>query len=300
MLWERLRRLLEETLTNFRRGGWGVVASIGAIAVAFLVTGIFLLLTLNLSRVVAQWVEDFHVVVFLHDNITGEQLGLVRKRLDGEMAVRDVTYVSKDEALADFRKQLRGQESLLEGLKTNPLPAAFQLRIQKNYQTADALGQLAASLKRMEGVEDVLYGQEWVDRLISLIQVMRILGIVIGGVLGMASLFIVANTIRLAVYARAQEIEIMRLVGATRTYIQIPLILEGTLQGGMGAALALGLLYGLFRATLWQLGTAAPIIFSGPDLGQFLDIEARMAIVGVGALLGGAGSLVAVRRFLKV
>ncbi|MEE8283225.1 MAG: permease-like cell division protein FtsX [candidate division NC10 bacterium] len=300
MLWERFRHLLGETFLNFRRGGWGVIASIGAIAIAFLVTGIFLLLTLNLSTVVARWAEDFQVVVFLDDTITKKQRTLVQKRLDGEMAVRDVTYLSKKEALADFRRKIRGQESLLEGLKTNPLPASFQLRIREQYQTADALGLLAASLKRMEGIEDVLYGQEWVERLTSLIEVMKILGIVIGGVLGVASLFIVANTIRMAVYARAQEIEIMRLVGATRAYIQIPLILEGTLQGGLGAALALGLLYALFRGTLWQLGTAASMIFAGTELTQFLEAEYRMAMVGLGALLGGVGSLVAVRRFLKV
>jgi cell division transport system permease protein len=300
MLWERFQHLLSEMLINFRRGGWGVVASIGAFTVAFLVTGIFLLLTLNLSIAVAQWAEDFQVVVFLHDGNTPDKLTLLRKRLDKELAVREVTYVSKSQALADFRKQLRDQESLLEGLKDNPLPASFQLRIHKKYQTADALRQLAASLKRVEGVEDVLYGQEWIERLTGIIQVMKILGIVIGGVLGVTSLFIVANTIRLAVYARAEEIEIMRLVGATRAYIQLPLILEGTLQGGAGAALALGILYALYRATLWQLGTSAPTIFSEPEMGQFLEAGYQMIMVGVGALLGGVGSLVAVRRFLRI
>ena len=300
MLWERFQHLLSEMLINFRRGGWGVVASIGAFTVAFLVTGIFLLLTLNLSIAVAQWAEDFQVVVFLHDGNTPDKLTLLRKRLDKELAVREVTYVSKSQALADFRKQLRDQESLLEGLKDNPLPASFQLRIHKKYQTADALRQLAASLKRVEGVEDVLYGQEWIERLTGIIQVMKILGIVIGGVLGVTSLFIVANTIRLAVYARAEEIEIMRLVGATRAYIQLPLILEGSLQGGVGAALALGLLYALFRATLWQLGTSAPTIFSESEMGQFLEAGYQMAMVGTGAHLGGVGSLVAVRRFLRV
>jgi cell division transport system permease protein len=277
-----------------------VVASVGAITIAFLITGIFLLLTLNLSAVVDRWAEDFQVVVFLRDDITKEQQALVRKRLAGEMAVSEVTYVSKKEALAKFRRQTPGQESLLEGMKTNPLPASFELRIREKYQTAGALGQLAASLERMEGVEDVLYGQEWVERLMSVVEVMKILGIVIGGVLGVAALFIVANTIRMAVYARAQEIEIMRLVGATRTTIQVPLILEGTVQGGLGAALALGLLYLLFRATLWQLGTSASILFSGPELAQFLETQYRMAMVAAGVLVGGVGSLVAVRRFLKV
>ncbi len=300
MFLERLRHLVSDTLLNFRRGGWGVVASIGAITIAFLITGIFVLLTLNLGAVVNRWAEDFQVVVFLRDDITKEQQALLRKRLDGEMAIREMTYVSKDEALSKFRSQAGGQDSLLEGMKGNPLPASFELRIRETHQTAGALAQLAASLKRMEGVEDVLYGQEWVERLMGVVELMKVLGIVIGGVLGLAALFIVANTIRLAVHARAQEIEIMRLVGATRTYIQIPLILEGTLQGGLGAALALGLLYLLFRATLSQLGTSASILFSGPELAQFLAAKYRMGMVGAGILLGGVGSLVAVRRFLRV
>jgi len=104
----------------------------------------------------------------------------------------------------------------------------------------------------------------------------------------------------LAVYARAEEIEIMRLVGATPAYIQLPLILEGSLQGGMGAAVALSLLYALYKATLWQLGTSAPTIFSSPEIGQFLETQYQVVMVGFGALLGGLGSLVAVRRFLKV
>ncbi len=299
MLVERLRHLLEEILLNLRRGGWGVVASLGAITVAFLVVGIFLLLTLNLSALVSQWTEDFHVIVFLQDQITQDQITLLKRRLDGELAVREVRYVSKEEALAHFRHQLRGQESLLEGLQRNPLPASFQLKIRKEHQTAETLRQLAAFLKRFEGVEDVLYGQEWIERLSTVIQVMKLLAAVIGGILAIASLFIVANTIRLAVYARADEIEIMRLVGATRMYVQLPFILEGTLQGGVGAACALGLLYGVYKATVWRLGTTA-LSGYGPQLGQFLEPRYGVAMVVTGALLGAVGSLVATRRFLKV
>ena len=299
MLVERLRHLLEEVLLSLRRGGWGVMASLGAITVAFLVVGIFLLLTLNLSALFSQWAEDFHVIAFLQDEITPDQLALLKKRLDGELAVREVRYVSKEEALTHFRHQLRGQESLLEGLQRNPLPASFQLKIRKEYQTAVALRQLAAFLKRLEGVEDVLYGQEWIERLSTIVQVMKILAAVIGGILAIASLFIVANTIRLAVYARADEIEIMRLVGATRMYVHLPFIFEGILQGGIGAAFALGLLYLAYKATVWQLGITA-LSGYGPKIGQFLEPQYGVAMVVTGALLGAVGSLVAARRFLKV
>src|SRR3972149_8328009 len=123
MFWERLRHFLYETCRGVRGGAWGVVTSVGAITVAVLVTGIFLLLTINLGTVVAQWAEDFQVVVFLRDDITPQQLTLVRKRLDGELAVRAVTFVSKEQDPGAFRRQLRGQESLLEELGGQWLPS---------------------------------------------------------------------------------------------------------------------------------------------------------------------------------
>ena len=250
---DRLRYIFEDALINIRRSGWGGVASIGTIAVSFVIVGIFLIITGNLGALVADWKEQFQVTVFLEDGITAEQLALLRKRIQSERAVKSMTYTSKAEALQQFKRELQGKESLLEGLGENPIPASLQLRVHEAYQTPEALKQLTASLGRLEGVEDVMYGQEWVDRLSSVIRVLRLLGLSVGLALGLASLLIVSNTIRLAVYARAEEIEVMRLVGATRLHIRLPFVLEGMIQGTLGAGLALLLLFGAYRATLWQL-----------------------------------------------
>lgn len=295
---DRLRYIVEDALTNLRRSGWGGVASVATIAVSFVIVGIFLIITGNLGALVADWKEQFQVTVFLEDTITGDQLALLRKRVQSERAVRSMTYTSKAEALQQFKREMQGKESLLEGLGENPIPASLQLRVHEAYQNPEALKQLTASLSRLEGVEDVMYGQEWVDRLSSVIQVLRLLGLSVGLALGLASLLIVSNTIRLAVYARAEEIEVMRLVGATRLHIRLPFVLEGVIQGTLGAVLALLLLFGAYRATLWQIQMTPGQIF-GMGVGSFLAPEWVLLMVAVGAGVGAFGSLISVGRFLR-
>ncbi|MFI5338644.1 MAG: permease-like cell division protein FtsX [Candidatus Methylomirabilales bacterium] len=295
---ERLRYILQDALLNIRRSGWSGLASIGTIAFSFVIVGIFLIITRNLGALVSEWKEQFQVTVFLEDGITPEQLTLLKKRIQSERAVKTMTYTSKEEALQSFKRELKGQESLLEGLGENPIPASLQLQIHDVYQTPEALRQFTASLSRLEGVEDVLYGQEWVDRLSAAVRMLRLLGMSVGLALGMASLLIVSNTIRLAVYARAEEIEIMRFVGATKLHVRAPFLLEGMIQGGLGAAVALLLLFGAYRATLWQLQLTPGEIF-GTGVGSFLDPHWAVAMLVVGAGVGAFGSLISVGRFLR-
>ena len=295
---ERLRYILQDAVTNIRRSGWSGLASIGTIAFSFVIVGIFLIITGNLGALVSEWKEQFQVTVFLEDGITAEQLNLLKKRIQSERAVKAMTYTSKEEALQSFKRELKGKESLLEGLGENPIPASLQLRIHEAYQTPEALRQFTASLGRLEGVEDVQYGQELVDRLSAAVRILLLLGLSVGLALGMASLLIVSNTIRLAVYARAEEIEIMRLVGATKLHIRAPFLLEGLIQGGLGAGLALLLLFGAYRATLWQLQLMPGQIF-GMGVGSFLDPRWAGVMLAAGAGVGAFGSFISVGRFLR-
>lgn len=294
MIGERARYILLDALANLKRSGWVGLASIATISISFLIIGIFLLLTLRLNAIVMRWREGFQVTVFLEDGITQEQMDLLKKRILNERAVKAISYLSKEEALADFKREFRGQEGLLEGLGENPLPASFQLKIREEYQTPQALKQLAAFLGRLEGVEDVLYGQEWIERLEAAVEILKGLGISIGAVLAVGSLLIVSNTIRLAVYARAEEIEILRLVGATKAYIGVPFFFEGLLQGSLGASLALLLLLAVQELAFRQLHLPPQVGTAGP----LLPWAAGM--VGAGALIGAFGSLLSVRRFLRL
>ena len=296
---EKLKHIVAHALINLVRSGWGGLASIASIGVSFVIIGIFLLLVLHFNALVAEWKEQFQVSVFLDDRITSTQLEILGKRIQNEAAVKAITFTSKEEALASFRRELKGQESLLEGLGDNPLPASFQLKIREGYQSPEALKSLSAFLSRLEGVEDVQYGHEWIERISHAARIMKLLGIIIGSVLTLGSAMIVSNTIRLAVYARAGEIEIMRLVGATKAYIRAPFLVEGMLQGSLGALLALGVLYAAYRFVAPTFNLASPLFPTARDRG-FLESSMMAGLVGGGAVIGALGSSIAVRRFLKM
>lgn len=296
---EKLKHLLTHALINLVRAGWGGVASITSIAVSFVIIGIFILLIQHFNALVAEWKEQLEVAVFLDDQITPLQLEMLTRRIENEAAVKAFTFTTKEEALANFRRELKGQESLLEGLGDNPLPASFQLKIREGYQSPVALKGLSAFLSRLEGVEDVQYGQEWVERIAQAARLIRLLGIIIGSVLTLGSAMIVSNTIRLAVYARAQEIEIMRLVGATKAYIRTPFLVEGMLQGGLGAALALSVLFAAYRFVAPTFNLASPLFPTATGQG-FLASSMMAGLVGGGAVIGALGSSIAVSRFLKM
>lgn len=290
--------LLGETLVNLRRGGWGGLAAVGAITVSSLILGCLWLLTVNLQAIMSDWKAQFEVVVFLRDDITAEQRDLLRRRLQTEAAVAAVQYTTKEEALAAFKRDLRGQASLLEGLGDNPLPASFQLRIREEHHTPAAMRGFVASLERLEGVEEVLYGHEWIDQLARMVSGLQVAGWAVATILGGTAVFIVGNTIRLAVYARGDEIEILRLVGATRGYIRAPFILEGLFQGLLGGSLAVLLLFAGYRYVVWRLGLS-PAGLLALDGGRFLEPLQVTGLLAAGAALGSLGSLLSVRRFLK-
>ncbi|MDE2059995.1 MAG: permease-like cell division protein FtsX [candidate division NC10 bacterium] len=296
---EKLKHLLTYALINLVRAGWGGLASIASIAVSFVIIGIFLLLIQHFNALVTEWQEQFQVSVFLDNQITPLQLEMLRRRIENEAAIKTFTFTSKEEALANFRRELKGQESLLEGLGDNPLPASFQLKIREGYQSSEALKALSAFLSRLEGVEDIQYGQEWVERISQAARLIRLLGAIIGSVLTLGSAMIVSNTIRLAVYARAQEIEIMRLVGATKAYIRAPFLVEGMLQGGLGAGLALGVLFAAYRFVAPTFNLASPLFPTVAGRG-FLESSMMAGLVGGGAVIGALGSSLAVSRFLKM
>src|SRR5574337_310794 len=296
---EKLKHLLAHALISVVRAGWGGFASLVSIAVSFVIIGIFILLIQHVNALIAEWQEQFQVSVFLDDQITPLQLEMLKRRIENEAAIKDSTFTSKEEALAHFRRELKGQESLLEGLGDNPLPASFQLKIRDGYQRPEALKGLSAFLSRLEGVEDIQYGQEWVERMAQTARLIKLLGTAIGSVLTLGSAMIVSNTIRLAVYARAQEIEIMRLVGATKAYIRAPFLVEGMLQGGLGAGLALGVLFAAYRFVTSTFDVTSPLFLRATGQG-FLESWMMAGFVGGGAVVGALGSSIAVSRFLKM
>jgi len=292
-----LRYSLGEALRSLKRSGWGGFASIGAIAASFLIIGIFLLVSSNLSLLVSRWKEEVQVTVFLRDDLPSTQVASLKKSLSGEPGARSLSFITKEQALSDFKKDLKGQEGLLEGLGYNPLPASFQLQLKEPYQSPEMLEELVKRLKTWDGVEDVLYGQEWIEQLTLIIRLLKLAGMSLGGLLLLASILIVSNTIRLTIFNRAEEIDLMRLVGTSWAYIRTPFLFQGILQGLIGALLSLLILFLSFRIILWQVNLA-PGASYGLIQFHFLRIPQQFFTLIAGALIGGGGGFLSIRRFL--
>jgi len=264
--------------------------AVATIATTLLLVGALALLIGNMQGLLDRVADDLRVTAYLADGLSDAARATLIDRARELPGVESVTLVTKEEALRRFRAGAGGRSGLLEGLEENPLPASLELGLAAPARSAEGLRRTSAALAALPGVSQVASSQDWVDGYVRAVDLLRAVGAVLGGVLGLAALLIVANTIRLAVYARRDELEILALVGASRAVVGIPFLLEGALQGTAGGALALGLLYGLFRLSLPALGHELELVlgFAAP---RFLPPLGMLALVGAGTALGLLGSL---------
>jgi cell division transport system permease protein len=286
---------IEEAVLSLRRGRQAGALSTATIALALFVLGAFLVVTANLERLATEWGSVAEMSVYLKDDLTQDQ----RRAIEGELALGDVIasreYVSKADALARFRQTFSDLTSTVETLGENPLPASYELRLRSGATVADSVDRLANRLRGTTGVADVRYDRQWLSRLLSIVAIVRRVGFGLGALLTLAAALTVANVVRLALYARRDELEIMQLVGAPTAYIRGPFVMEGVLQGGFGALIAL---VGLTLAFFVVRGRYLTPLASAVSLSsvRFLPAEVCVLLVVGGMAVGCVGGIVAAWR----
>jgi cell division transport system permease protein len=286
-------------LTNIRQNVFVNVVTIGTISLALLIVSLFLLVFVNLENAANNWSERVQVTVYFDRELTQQEQAAFRSRISAIPGTSRVGYVSREEALKRFKARLRGQETLLDGVRSEILPTSLEIALKPSHRETIEVEAYVASLKRIAGISEVQYGEEWVRRFNTFLNFMRLLGALLGGFLVVAVLFIVSNTIKLTIYARRDELEVMSLVGATRFFIKAPFLVEGIVQGGAGALLAMGLLLGLYEGFLHNAGSF--LTFNPTTAGlAFLPPEYVVGILLAGVLLGFIGSLSSLKRFITV
>ena len=269
--------------------------AMGTISMAMLIVGFFLVVFLNLQAAVGAMGERLEVSVYLKSGITPQEKDYVLTRLKAEPGVKKAVFLPKDEAMALLKKTLKGQESLMEGLGENPLPDSFEVTVHADYADAAKMEVLTRRIGKLYGVEDVSYGRQGVEVLDRLLKLVTWGGISLAVLLGVTVVFIISNSVRLALYSRGQEIELMQWIGATRWFIMGPFLVEGMLVTVLGTSLAVGILAGLFHA----LPREIVLFLSGPGGLDFLPVPVIAYMVGGGGALGFAGALVSVNKFLE-
>ncbi len=294
----RVSYFLGRALANIRQNIFVNAVTVGTITLALLIVSLFLLLFVNLENAAEIWSEKVQVTVYFDKDITPQEQDSLKQKITGLPGTAKVTWVGRDEALRRFKGRLKGQETLLEGIRTDVLPASFEVSLKKSSRSTEAVEHYVSRLKAIQGVGEIQYGEEWVRRFNTFLNFMRIVGALVGGFLILAVIFIVSNTIQLTVYARRDELEIMSLVGATRLFIKMPFLVEGVLQGVSGGLLALLLLISLHFLFLHNAGNF--LTFNPATAGlSFLPVEYSAGVLVAGVLLGFVGSLAALRRFIN-
>jgi cell division transport system permease protein len=268
--------------------------SIATIALAVIPLGGLAIITGNMRELLDQQGEASHVTAFLDAELDADEETALAERAAALPDVARVELVTREAALARFRERLGGG-ALLEALEENPLPASIEVTLAPGADRGARADGAAAALRAMPGVEEVAGGEAWVEGYARALALVRSAGFGLGAILALATLLIVANTIRLAVYARRDEIEILALVGASRTFLRVPYLLEGAIQGTLGGLLGVGLLYGLYRIAVPQLGDALEL-FLGWSQPHFLAPDRIAALVAGGAAFGLVGAAAAVWR----
>ena len=284
----------EEALASLWRQRVSVVLSVLTIAAALLVLGGFLLVTVNLDRAVSKWSAAAEFSVYLHDGITPEQRVALNTLLDGHPAVSSREYVSKADAAARFRRDFPDLAAGLADLSRNPLPASIEVRLNPAKADGAKLDGFARQLLQAGGVADVRFDRRWLERLAQIASGVRWTGWILGAVLLIASVLTVATVVRLALHARRDEVDIMQLMGAPIGLLRGPLVVEGLLQGGAGALVALVARYAGYAVLGSRLFAALGPAFAAAAGFLPVGLSALLVLVGMG--VGCAGGFLAARH----
>nr|WP_304148730.1 permease-like cell division protein FtsX [Mitsuokella multacida] len=286
---------IQEVFHSLRRNNWMTFASIGTVAVSLFVLGVFLILVLNMNRLAGMLESQVQISVYLEDHLTDREKRQIGYDIESLQGIDSVTYVDRETAKERLKDRLGDQKYLLDALSDdNPLPDAFEVTVT----TPSVVESAAGAIDSMQGVEEAKYGQDVVEHLFDITRLMRIFGFVLMCLLGGATLFIISNTIRLTVFARRKEIAIMKYVGATDWFIRWPFLLEGIVLGCIGgliAAVALRSFYAAMAAKIYSTLAFFPLMPQYPFMNYV-----TAAILLAGIVIGAIGSVISLKRFLRV
>lgn len=279
---------LREALVAFKRTPMLTTLSATMIALSLLVVGLFGIAAFNIRRVLDRVESRVEVVAYIRDDADYQAVRIAQSEIERMTEVRETRYISRAQALEIAKQEMPEFGNLFGGLDSNPLPASIEIALKPNQHGPEAVKKVADRIRAFPFVEDVRYGQEWLDKVYLLRRVAGAATLVLGGAFAIVAALIIGAAVRMAIFARRDEISIMRLVGATDSFVRRPFIFEGLFTGVAGGLIAILLtwfIYNRMSRSLVQLEWM-------PDLWV-------LGILLAGGILGGAASSIAVRRHLR-
>jgi cell division transport system permease protein len=287
--------LLHEALRDLRRAGRVGVSAMLLIALSLAALGGFWLFSLNLGRAIAQWRERVRVIAYLREEPAADKLGDLLKQMEGLAGVQRVRYVSKAEALQTLKHSLGAQADVADHLPRNPLPASVEITPDAERATPAGNRELVEHLAALPEVEEVQSGAEWVEGLAHFRRLFELVGLAVGAVLALAAILTVTTATTLVLHLRRDEMEVMRLVGASEGVIRTPRLLQGLIQGLLAGTVALLALEVAFAVAAPRVEPLLPVTL-GLERAVFLSVPQMLTLIVGGSALGAMGGLLATRQ----
>ena len=290
---------LKETLNNLWQYKTRHVFSLTIICLSFLILGVFLSLSNNLTERARELSRNVNIIFFLKKDAPAADRDLVERTLRASPLVGNVRIINEAEALDRFLGEFSNLADIVRNLNDNPFPASIEAALRRPDIPADAVLSLIGEIRRNPAVEDAQFNREWAERVQALGRLARNAGFFLGGILVLASFLIVSNVIKLNVLARKSEIELLRLVGATNAFIRGPFLLEGVAMGILGGLLSLVLIFLVVKLFPVYLGASMGALQELVGF-RYLTVLQAAGLISGGALVGFLGSLSSIARFLRI
>lgn len=290
----RIRFFLSEAFRSLWRNYFMTVAAVVTVFLSMFLLGVVMVFVYNINAVLEDVEQKVEITIYLKDSATGDEIEALRQEIVDLPEVKEVQFIDKDEALKRLKEDLKEHEEFLKDLPSNPLPASFEVALKD----PELAGTVAVKFEGRPIVEEVRYGKELAERIFKVTSVIRNISAVFVLLLGGVSILLISNTIRLSIYARRREVEIMKLVGATNWFIRWPFIIEGLAVGLVGAIAALAFV--ILGTDFVMDRIRENLMFLTVPFDAVSTVQITLVILGVGAIIGAVGSGLGLRRFLNV
>ena len=285
------------TLSNILNNKQTFALSVATITISIFILGLFLILFLNLNSFFLKLNNQIQLIAYLEDDITASQKSILENYISNYPKVESVKEVSREQALAEFQSNMPDSLRALLELDFNPLPASYNIHFAEVNNRFSHIRELAEKLKNKNGIESVEYGEDWIAKFEKFMAFSRIFLLALGCLLCLGLTFIISNTIRLSIYSRQKEIELMLLIGATPRFVKIPFLLEGAFQGLVGSVLALFFISGVQYYLKKEFQSSVIFINKGfESIGEPI----LLALVGLSICVGLMASYISTFQFLRL
>ena len=290
-----------KAIDNIRNNLFINIVAVAIIAASFLIFNAFIMLFGNINSFLKTWQKGIQIEAYMKPGLGDNQIDGTMESIMTISGVEKIRYISKDEALREFTENLGTMDFIVRNLEDNPLPSSFEVTLEDEYKNFNTLEKIAKKINNLESVSDVVYGRDWVNRFSTFIGIFRIIGIIIACFLLLATVTTVSNTIKLTVYSRKEELEVMKLLGAGNSFIRLPFFMEGLVQGFLGALMSLIILYVIYILFVsgFTSSLTLPMLTNRFHM-AFLSPATIVYILIGGMALGLFGSFISLGRFLRV